>query len=94
MADSPLWRRVKERARTMSKSAIDEILQSEDASGLVGAAVRGAQAGRRVIDDNAAHVIGAVGLATQSDLERVSKKIGRLRKRMTALIDQLADSQG
>lgn len=85
---------MKDRAKTMSKSAIDELLQSEDASGLVGAAVRGAQAGRKVIDDNAGHLIGAVGLASQSDLERISKKIGRLRKRMTALIDQLEDRQG
>jgi polyhydroxyalkanoate synthesis regulator phasin len=94
MADSPLWRRMKERAKTMSKSAIGEILTSEDAQGLVGAAVRGAQTGRRLIDENASQIIGAVGLASQADLERIAKKIGRLRKRMTALIDQLEDRQG
>jgi hypothetical protein len=94
MADSPLWRRVKERAKNVSKSAFDELLQSEDTSGLLAAAVRGAQTGRKLIDDNASHIIGAVGLATQADLERVTKKVGRLRKRMTTLIDQLADRQG
>ncbi|MBC7794218.1 MAG: hypothetical protein H7Z43_10965, partial [Clostridia bacterium] len=58
MAESPLWRRLKSRAKTMSKGALDEILQSEDTSGLIGAAVRGAQASRRAIDENASQIIG------------------------------------
>lgn len=89
MAESPLWKRVKQRAKTLGKSAIDEILASEESSSAVGVAVRRVQESRKVIDENASRVLGAVGLATQSDLERVSKKIGRLRKRMTVLIDRL-----
>ncbi len=89
MADSPLWKRVKERAKNVGKSAIDELLQSEESSSAVGAAVRRVQESRAFIDENAARILGAVGLATQADLDRVSKKVGRLRKRMTALIDRL-----
>jgi hypothetical protein len=53
------------------------------------AAVRRVQEGRAFIDENASRLLGVLGLATQADLERVSKKVGRLRKRMTALIDRL-----
>ncbi|HSI04410.1 MAG: hypothetical protein ACAI38_00880 [Myxococcota bacterium] len=89
MADSPLWKRVKERAKTVGKSAIDDLLASEESSSAVGAAVRRVQESRAFIDENASRLLGVLGLATQADLERVSKKVGRLRKRMTALIDRL-----
>lgn len=89
MADSPLWKRVKDRAKTVGKSAIDELLASDESSSAVGAAVRRVQESRAFIDENASRLLGVLGLATQADLERVSKKVGRLRKRMTALIDRL-----
>jgi hypothetical protein len=89
VADSPLWKRVKERAKTVGKSAIDDLLASEESSSVASAAVRRVQEGRAFIDENASRLLGVLGLATQADLERVSKKVGRLRKRMTALIDRL-----
>ena len=89
MAESPLFKRLRARAKAMGKTAIDELLQSEQSSSAVGAAVRRVQEGRQLLDENASRVLGALGLATQADLDRVSKKIGRLRKRMTALLDKL-----
>jgi hypothetical protein len=89
VAESPLWKRVKERAKTAGKSALDELLASEESSSVASAAVRRVQEGRAFLDENASRLLGALGLATQADLERVSKKVGRLRKRMTALIDRL-----
>ncbi len=89
MADSPLFKRLRARAKAVGKSAIDELLQSEESSSAVGAAVRRVQESRQFIDENASRVLGVLGLATQADLERVSKKVGRLRKRMTALLDRL-----
>lgn len=89
MAESPLWKRVKDRAKNVGKSALDELLASEESSSVASAAVRRVQEGRAFLDENASRLLGALGLATQADLDRVSKKVGRLRKRMTALIDRL-----
>ena len=62
---------------------------SEDRADALGAAVRGVQKGRQVLDENSGRVLGALGLATQEDLERLNRRLGRLRKRLRALLDNL-----
>lgn len=89
MTDSPFLKRLKQRARSLGERAVDELLASENRSDAVGAAVRRVQEGRRAFDENASRVIGAMGLATHDDLERVSRKVGRLRKRLNELLDRL-----
>ena len=80
---------LRQRAKDFGVRAVDEILQGDAGGDVVGQAVRGAQLGRKTIDEQAARVLGAVGLATQADLGRVNRRIGKLRKRLKALVDRL-----
>ena len=89
MADSPFMRRLRQRARDLGSRAIDELLSSEDRADVVGAAVRGVQKGRQAIDESGGKVLGAIGLATQEDLERINKRLGKLRKRLRSILDDL-----
>ena len=82
-------RRLRDRARNLGSRAIDELSSREGRSDAFGAAVRGVQRGRRQIDEQAARVLGVLGLATQEDLAKVNRRIGRLRKRLLALLDEL-----
>ena len=92
MADSPLMKRLRRRARAIGSRALDEILSSDQRADAMGAAVRRVQEGRRMIDEQGARVLGALGLATQPDLDRVSRKVGRVRKRLEALLDGLDEA--
>ncbi|MEZ4271679.1 MAG: hypothetical protein R3C68_09680 [Myxococcota bacterium] len=87
MAQSPLIKRLRQRAKELSTIAVDEILSHD--SNHLGSAVRGAQEGRRVLDQQGARILGVLGLATQEDCQRVGRKVGRLRKRMLELLDRL-----
>ncbi|MEL6545430.1 MAG: hypothetical protein AAFQ82_12440 [Myxococcota bacterium] len=40
------------------------------------------------MDESTARVLDALGLATRDDLDAVSRRIGRLRKRLQRLIDE------
>ena len=51
--------------------------------------MRRAQAARTRLDDQGARMVAVMGFATQADLERVSRKIGRLRKRLRTILDRL-----
>jgi len=66
-------------------------MASEGGADALGVALKGVQGGRRAFDEHAGRVLGGMGLATQSDLERVSRKMGRLRKRMTALLTRMEE---
>ncbi len=90
MADSPL-KRLGERARELGSRAVGELLKDEQRAEVVGAAVRTLQAARSQLDAQQGRVLAAMGLATQADLERVSRRIGRLRKRLLALRDRLGE---
>lgn len=88
MADSPLSR-LRKRARKLGARAASEILDDERRAETVGSVLKRLQDIRAVVDERGTRVLGALGLATESDLERVTRKIGRLRKRMEALLDRL-----
>ena len=91
MAKGRLLDDLRRRARKLSARAIDELLDNERRSEAVGAAVRRVQQGRRALDERSARMLAALGFATQQDLERVGRKIGRLRKRMMSILDELDD---
>lgn len=55
----------------------------------MGAAIKGAQSGRKVIDDGTAKVLDTLGLATRDDVDVLAQRIGRMRKRMQRLLDEL-----
>ena len=88
MARSWILDEVKRKARELSALAAKEIASVEGGA-RVAEAVRKVQQGRRVLDDKAGQVLAAMGLATQEDLECVSRKIGQVRKRLVALLDEL-----
>lgn len=91
VAKGRLLNDLRSRARKLRARAVDELLDGERRSEAVGAAIRRVQEGRRALDGRSARMLAALGFATQPDLERVSQKIGRLRKRMMSLLDDLDD---
>ncbi len=91
VADSPLIKKLRARAQGITERAAREVrnrtgLSSGDA---VGAAIKGAQSGRKVIDDSTVKVLDALGLATREDVDSLAHRIGRLRKRLQRLVDDL-----
>lgn len=83
MARSELFGKVKARVQ----KAAEDIVASERGSAAVAEAMRRVQLGRKAIDEKATDVVSALGIATKADVERVAKKIGKLRKQVQALID-------
>ncbi len=80
---------VKRRATELGARAAREIIAGEKGAARVADAVRKVQDGRRVFDEQGARMLAAMGLATRDDLERVSQKIGKVRKRLQAVLDEL-----
>jgi hypothetical protein len=91
MDDSHLLKRLRRTAKTFGERALQEIMSSEGGADALGAAVKGVQEGRRILDESSVKLLGALGLATQADLERVTRKVGKLRKRLEALTDRLEE---
>ena len=94
MVDSPLIKKMRDRARELGTRTLEDLMAAEGGVDALGVALKGAQGGRRAFDEQAGRVLGGMGLATQSDLERVSRKMGRLRKRMLALLEKMEDRDG
>ena len=88
MSDSHL-QRLRNCAKDLGTRAINELLSEEQRSEALGMAAKGMQQGRRVLDEKGGQILNTLGLATQPDLERVTRKIGRLRKRLHGLLDDL-----
>ncbi len=80
---SELFGKVKARVQ----KAAEDIVSSERGSAAVAEAMRRVQLGRKVIDEKATEVVSSLGIATKADVERVARKIGKLRKQVQALID-------
>ena len=86
MGETPL-QRLRQRAKDLGTKAIGEILNAEGPAEVLGVAVKSVQEGRRLLDEGGGRALNALGLATQADLERVTRKVARLRKRLEALVD-------
>lgn len=93
MARTPLIKKLRRRARALRSRAVDELLASESRANALGAAVRRVQRGRRTLDQRSAKLLGALGLATQEDLERLQRRVARLRKRLRGVADMLAEER-
>lgn len=52
-------------------------------------ALRSMRGGRRVLDEQSAKVMSAIGGATQGDLDRLSRKVALLERRMVRLVNRL-----
>lgn len=89
MADKSTLNRIRRRAQALGEKALQEIMSSPSGAEAVGAAVKGMQEGKRILDAQASKVVGSLGLATQDDLDRLSRKVGQARKRLRALLDDL-----
>jgi len=66
-----------------------EMLARGPASDALGVAVSHAQAGKQRLEAGATELFATLGLISQADLERVGQRVGRLRKRLQALLDEL-----
>lgn len=73
------------RVKAHAAKAVEGIVATETGSAAVAEALRRMQQGR----DKAGEVVGALGLATRTDVERLSRKIGKLRKQLQAMLDDL-----
>jgi len=91
MARTPLIKKLRRRARALRSRAVDGLLANESRADALGAAVRRVQRGRRTLDERSAQLLGSLGLATQTDLERLQQRVARLRKRLRGIADMLAD---
>jgi hypothetical protein len=89
MSRKRLIDQIGDKARELSVRAAHELLNSERRAEVVGEAVRRAQDARVRLDEQATRMLAAMGFATAADLERVSRKVGRLRKRLRNILDQL-----
>jgi hypothetical protein len=89
LSRKPLIAQLGDKARELGSRAARELLSSERRAEVVGQAVRRAQEARTRFDEQGTRMLAAMGFATQADLERVSRKIGRMRKRLRSILDQL-----
>jgi hypothetical protein len=85
---------VKRRAAELGARAAREVIAGEKGAARVAEAVRKVQEGRRVFDEQGARMLAAMGLATREDVERLGNKIGRARKRLQGILDELDDRIG
>ena len=96
MPTKPLIGRLKSRAtdagRAWGKRALEELLTDEQRSEAFELAAKGVSEGRRLLDEQFERLFAALGLATQADLDSVSRKVGRLRRRLETLVETLADN--
>ena len=93
MDDSRLFKRLRRTAKDIGERALQEIMNTDGGADALGVAVKSVQQGRRILDESSIKLLGALGLATQADSERVTRKVGKLRKRLEALEDTLEEAE-
>lgn len=89
MAESPFVRRMRQTMRDVGSRAVDEILGAQSSGDALGAAVRTVQQGRRLLDAQSTKVLSSLGLATHDDVDRLSQRLGRIRKRLERLAHEI-----
>jgi hypothetical protein len=77
--------------RELGSRAVGGLLSDDRRADRVGQAVRTLQGRRRAFEERATRMIQTLGFATQEDLERVTRKVGKLRKRMGRLLARLEE---
>ena len=89
MEKTKLYERLRDRATTLGKRALDEFLSDEQRLDAVDFATKSVGEGRRILEQQFERLFIALGLATQADLSHVSRKVVRLRKRLETLLEQV-----
>ena len=97
MADAGLFDILKKRAIEVGEKTLvaGEKTLNELAGGEQGAdeaidlALRSVRGGRRVLDEQSVKMMSAMGCATQADLDRLSRKVALLERRMLRLVTRL-----
>jgi hypothetical protein len=89
VADSPLTKRLREKMREIRERGFDDLLESSTTSDVLNQALHGLQSGRKSLDGNIQRLFSSLGFATSDDLDSINRRLGKLRKRMTALLDDL-----
>ncbi|MBI5508153.1 MAG: hypothetical protein HY903_05315 [Deltaproteobacteria bacterium] len=89
MGRRPLLSELGEKARALGAKAARDLLATDVGAEALGGAVKRMQAVRGQLDLQGTRMLAAMGFATEADVERVSRKLGRLRKRLQGLLDRL-----
>ena len=79
-------------ALRLGERAAQELLTDAQRTQLMMGALRGVQQGRAALDHNSQRLLQSLGLATQADVLQLERQIGRLRKRLEALLAKLEES--
>lgn len=90
MADSPLVKRLKQQAKQLGKSAVREVLSGERGE-FKAEAFRRVQDGRQLLDEGTSKLLATLGFANQQDVDRLGQKIGKLRKRLQKILDEVEE---
>ena len=81
---------VGEKTLQAGEKTLTDLAGSEDkADEAIELAVRSVRGGRRVIDEQSARMMSAMGVATQGDFDRLARKVSLLERRMARLVSRL-----
>ncbi len=82
-----LFKKLQDKAQRLGERAISGITKGDDrADEALLMALKSVRGGRQLLDEHRAQVLGAVGQATRSDLDKVSRKLGHLQKKMARIL--------
>jgi hypothetical protein len=87
MAES-LFKSLQDKAVRLGERAVSGLTKGDEKTDeALLTALQSVRGGRRVLDEHRTRLLGAVGLATRGDLDRVSRKLGQLQKRMSRVLE-------
>lgn len=83
-----LFKSLQDKAVRLGERAVSGLTKGDEkADEALLTALQSVRGGRRVLDEHRTRLLGAVGLATRGDLDRVSRKLGQLQKRMSRVLE-------
>ncbi len=89
MSDN-LFKTLQDKALRFSERTVSGILNGDEKTDeALLAAVNSLRGGRRVINEQRTRLLGAMGVASPADLDRVSRKLGQLQKRMSRVLQKV-----
>ena len=83
-----LFKSLQDKAVRLGERAVSGLTKGDEkADEALLTALQSVRGGRRVLDEHRTRLLGAVGLASRGDLDRVSRKLGQLQKRMSRVLE-------
>ena len=83
-----LFKSLQDKAVRLGERAVSGLTKGDEkADEALLTALHSVRGGRRALDEHRTRLLGAVGLATRGDLDRVSRKLGQLQKRMSRVLE-------